>query len=73
MKKNIGKFDSILRYVIALVAAILIFTNTVTGTAAIIAGIIGGAMLITALIGWCGLYTLLGMNTCPAKKAVKKS
>lgn len=67
MKKNIGKFDSIIRYIIALVAAILIFTNTLTGTAAIIAGVIGAAMLITGLIGWCGLYSLFGMSTCPAK------
>lgn len=31
-------------------------------------GYIGIVPLATGLIGWCPLYPLLGMNTCPTKK-----
>ena len=29
---------------------------------------IGVVPLATGLIGWCPVYPLLGMNTCPTKK-----
>jgi hypothetical protein len=31
-------------------------------------GWIGVVPLITGLVGWCPVYTLLGLNTCPMKK-----
>jgi hypothetical protein len=31
-------------------------------------GYVGVVPLLTGLLGWCGLYTLLGLNTCPMKK-----
>ena len=31
-------------------------------------GWIGIVPLATGLLGWCPLYTLLGINTCPMKK-----
>lgn len=68
MKKNVGSIDKIIRFVIAAVALILIVSGMVTGTLAIVIGIVGGAMLLTSIFGFCGLYTLLGFNTCPAKK-----
>ncbi|HRQ45245.1 MAG TPA: DUF2892 domain-containing protein [Candidatus Goldiibacteriota bacterium] len=29
---------------------------------------VGGISLITGAIGFCGLYVLLGINTCPVNK-----
>ena len=63
MKKNIGTADKVIRIVIALTAAVLIVTETLTGTAALIIGIIGVVMLLTGLAGFCGLYSLLGIST----------
>ncbi len=68
MKKNVGSIDKIIRIIIAVIAVALIATCTVTGILAIIIGIIGGAMLLTAIFGFCGLYSLIGFNSCPAKK-----
>jgi hypothetical protein len=68
MKKNVGSIDKIIRIIIAVVAIILIATCTVTGTLAIIVGIVGGAMLLTAIFGFCGLYSLIGFNSCSVKK-----
>jgi hypothetical protein len=29
----------------------------------------GAAALVTGVLGFCGLYALIGVNTCPAPKA----
>lgn len=68
MKKNVGRTDTILRVLIAVLIAVLIYTEVLTGTLAIILGIAGGIFLITGLIGFCGLYALVGIRTCPAPK-----
>lgn len=67
MKKNVGTTDQIVRVIIAAVAVGLIITKTLTGTWAIVAGIVGAAMLLTAVSGFCGLYKVFGMSTCPKK------
>lgn len=69
MNTNVGTTDRAIRFLIAAAAAALILTNTLTGTWAIVAGIIGGIMLITGLTGFCGLYKVFGMSTCPMKKS----
>ncbi len=68
MKKNVGSIDKVIRIIIAIIAIILIATCTVSGTLAIITGVIGGAMLLTAIFGYCGLYSLIGFSSCPSKK-----
>ncbi|MBN1621609.1 MAG: DUF2892 domain-containing protein [Endomicrobiales bacterium] len=62
MKKNVGGTDRIIRLVLgaALIAAGIVLKG-VLGLVLIIAGVIG---IVTGLIGWCGLYTVLGINTC---------
>ncbi len=69
MKKNMGIADRVIRVILAIVVAVLIYMGTLSGAAAIILGIIAGIFLLTSLVGSCGLYTLVGVNTtCPAKK-----
>ena len=65
MKKNAGNIDRAIRVVIGLALIGL----TVTGTIGVW-GWIGIVPLATAAMGFCPLYTLLGMNICPmeAKK-----
>ncbi len=61
MQKNIGSTDKIIRLIIAIFAAILGYLiNPWFYVLTVIA-------LFTAFIGWCGLYQLLGINTCPIK------
>ncbi|HHN48457.1 MAG TPA: DUF2892 domain-containing protein [Bacteroidales bacterium] len=67
MKKNVGLIDAIIRFVLAVVVAVFIYRGDITGTLAIVLGIAAAALLITGLIGWCGLYALLGIRTCPKK------
>ena len=63
MKSNVGGIDKILR--IALGAGLI--GATAAGMLPIW-GYIGIVPLATGLMGWCPLYPLLGMNTCPMKK-----
>ncbi len=68
MKKNMGNTDRIIRLVLAAVFAVLFFTNTVTGTLGIVLLVLGGVFALTSLVSFCPLYTIIGLNTCPAKK-----
>lgn len=63
MTKNSGGIDKILRIVVGLALIVL----TVMGVLPVW-GYIGIVPLATGLMGWCPLYTVLGINTCPMKK-----
>jgi len=47
---------------------VLYFTGTVTGTLGIVLLVLGGVFVLTSVISFCPLYTLVGINTCAAKK-----
>jgi uncharacterized membrane protein len=68
MKKNMGSTDKIIRVLIAVVIAILFFTNVISGTLGIVLLVLAGVFVLTSLISFCPLYTLFGINTCPKDK-----
>jgi hypothetical protein len=63
MKKNMGTADRIIRTILAIVVAILYFTDQITGTAAIVLGIIAIVFLLTSLVGFCPLYAPFRLST----------
>lgn len=67
MKTNVGNLDKVLRIVLAVVMSVLYFTRTVEGTLGTVLLILGGVFLLTALVGFCPLYALMGISTCPKK------
>ncbi|MDZ4698492.1 MAG: DUF2892 domain-containing protein [Rhodothermales bacterium] len=69
MKKNMGTIDRIIRVVVALVIGILYFTNQLTGTAAIILGILAVVFLLTSAVSTCPLYLPFGLSTRPKQAA----
>jgi len=56
MKKNLGSVERILRVFVALVVAILYFTNQISGGAAVVLGVIAGAFVLTSSAGFCPIY-----------------
>lgn len=68
MKANMGKRDKFIRIGVALVLAVLVATEMITGTLAFIALGIGIVFLLTSFISFCPLYTLLGINTRQKKQ-----
>ena len=69
MKKNVGTADKLIRLVIAAIIAILFFLEVITGTLGLVLLVVAGILVLTSLISFCGLYTLLGINTCHNKKS----
>jgi Protein of unknown function (DUF2892) len=69
MKKNMGNADRAIRIVLAVVFGALYFTGTVTGTFGYVLLGLGAVFVLTSLVSFCPLYSLVGLNTCPTKKA----
>ncbi len=68
MKQNMGNFDRIFRTLIAIAIIVLYLNNFITGTFAIVGLVIAGVFLLTAIMGFCPIYTLLHVNTCGRRK-----
>lgn len=64
-KKNVGTTDKIIRYVISallVLGGILLFeTQRALSIGMIVFAVV---LTVTALVSFCGLYTLFGINTC---------
>lgn len=62
-----GTADRLIRIIIALVIIGLWYFEVVTGTLAIVLLVAAGVFVLTSLVSFCPLYTILGINTCPRK------
>jgi hypothetical protein len=69
MKKNMGGADRTIRIIIAAIIGTLYFTNVLTGTLGIVLLVLSAVFVLTSLISFCPLYTVLGINSC--KKEAK--
>ena len=63
-----GNADRAIRVIIAVLIAVLYFTNVISGTLGLILLIVAGVFVLTSLVSFCPLYSLVGINTCPVKK-----
>jgi len=64
--KNVGGIDRVIR--IAAGLGLVFAAYKTGGPAAYILGFAAVIALVTGLVGWCGLYVLLGVNTCKIDK-----
>lgn len=63
MTKNMGTADRLIRTLIAAAIAVLYFTGKISGTVAILLGIVAVAFLVTSFVGWCPGYLPFGLST----------
>jgi len=68
MKQNMGTTDKIIRIALAVLVAVLYFTGVITGTLGIVLLVVAAIFLLTSLVGFCPLYTIVGMNTGKKKE-----
>jgi hypothetical protein len=68
MKKNMGIVDKAIRILVAVVIAVLYFTQVVSGTFSMILLLVAVIFLVTSLVGTCPLYMLFGISTIGKKK-----
>ena len=68
MTANVGSTDKIVRLVLALVAfgfALVAGIGTALGIVLLLVGVVLAA---TAFSGFCPIYRVLGMSTCPVRR-----
>jgi uncharacterized membrane protein YkgB len=63
INKNIGTTDRIIRVSLAVLIAVLYFTNVISGTLALVLGIFALSFLLTSLISFCPLYLPFKFST----------
>jgi hypothetical protein len=69
MKRNVGNADRVIRLILAAVFAVLYFTETITGTVGLVLVALGAIFVLTSVVSFCPIYAIVGLNTCPTKKA----
>ena len=63
MTRNCGAADRVVRVVVAIGLALLIYFGTLGETASIIAGVAAAYLLLTGLLGACLVYKAAGLDT----------
>jgi hypothetical protein len=63
MKTNESAVDRVIRVVLGIVLLALYFTGFVTGGLGIALLVVGAVSLLTGIVGFCPLYSLLKINT----------
>lgn len=68
MKNNVGTVDRIIRILLGIALLSLVFVGPQTAW-----GWIGIVPLLTAIVGWCPPYALLGINTSDKENEATQS
>ncbi|MDX9970443.1 MAG: DUF2892 domain-containing protein [Candidatus Gracilibacteria bacterium] len=63
---NEGTADRIIRAVLGIAAAVGAYL--ISGWLQVVLAVVAVMLVFTAITGFCGLYTLLGIRTCPLPK-----
>lgn len=63
-----GTIDKAIRVSIAVLIGVLYFTNVLSGTLAIILGVLAGIFVLTSFMNFCPLYLPFNINTFKSKK-----
>ena len=66
MSRNMGTPDRIIRIIVGVVLIALYFVYPAAEYRWLF--LLGSIPLVTGLVGWCGIYSLLGVSTCPARR-----
>jgi hypothetical protein len=54
--KNMGSIDRIIRIAVAIIIGLLYFCGVVSGTTALVLGLLAGVLLVTGVVSFCPLY-----------------
>lgn len=68
MKANMGTLDKVFRILIAATIAVLYYLGIISGTWALVLGIIAIAFILTSFISFCPLYLPFNINTKKSRK-----
>jgi len=63
MTKNMGAIDRIVRLLLVAVVIFLFARGMISGTTAIILGVVAAVFFLTSVMGFCPLYVPLKLST----------
>lgn len=63
MERNIGKYDRLIRMTLAALLVLLVLSNQLLGTWAIVASVVAVFLFLTSLFGYDPIYSLLNIGT----------
>ena len=63
MKPNLSKWDRMIRVVVAALFAYLYFAGIVTGGFGVVLLVLGAVFVVTAIVGYCPLYSVFKFST----------
>lgn len=61
--KNLGRIDRVMRVIITLIVISLYYTDVLNGIWGILAVALASITLITSLVSFCPIYSVIGLNT----------
>jgi hypothetical protein len=64
MQPNMGTADRVVRILVAVAIAFLYFTGRISGTLAVVLGVVAVTFVLTSLVGRCPAYLPFGISTC---------
>ena len=70
MKANMGTADKTVRIILAIAVAILYYFGVISGTLAVVLGILAIIFVATSFVSFCPLYYPFGIST--KRKAAKE-
>ena len=65
MTVNEGSVDRIIRAVVGVALLAAWVFGWIGGTLAVVLGVVAIVLVVTAAVGFCPLYRVFGMSTCP--------
>ncbi len=68
MTANVGSTDKIVRLVLALVAVVFAFVTGIATVLGMLLIVVGVVLAATAFTGFCPIYRVFGMSTCPVRR-----
>lgn len=58
-----GFLDKTIRFILAIIIAVLYYTNVINGTLAIVLGVLAVVFVLTSFISFCPMYLPFGITT----------
>ncbi|OGO54821.1 MAG: hypothetical protein A2V85_16710 [Chloroflexi bacterium RBG_16_72_14] len=68
LTQNVGTPDRIIRLLIGAALSAAVVAGVVTAPLAWVAGALAAIMLVTGATGFCPLYALFGIRSCPIQR-----
>jgi hypothetical protein len=67
MTCNVGSADKVVRILLAFAAGCYAIFGGVEGWLRVVLYVVATVLLLTALVGFCPLYRVVGVNSCPTR------